>query len=70
MKLYKKLMKAARSGDLRNVEILPSGNLDRVLMLAAEDGHLDIVEYMCSLLGVDPAADDNHAIQAAAGHGK
>jgi ankyrin repeat protein len=52
------------SGKLRR-----NGNVHDALVRAAENGHVDVVDYLLRHAMFDPSADNNHAIQMAAENG-
>jgi hypothetical protein len=54
---------------LESDELLVDGNLNEALELAAEHGHVDVVDFFLRHAMFDPSADRNHAIRLAAENG-
>jgi hypothetical protein len=50
-------------------ELLVDGNLNDAIARAAENGHVDVVDFLLRHAMFDPSADDNCAIRLAAGSG-
>jgi hypothetical protein len=60
---------AAKHGNLPIIQyLLPTLNIDDVLIISAEYGHLETVKYLVSI-GADYTADNNYAIRWASRHG-
>jgi surface antigen len=51
------------------VPVTVNGNLNEALVRAAENGHVDVVDYLLRHAMFDPSADYNHAIRIAAQNG-
>jgi hypothetical protein len=54
---------------LESCELPVNENVDRALVLAAENGHVDVVDYLLPHAMFDPSAEDNFAIRLAAANG-
>ena len=55
--------------ELASGELPVNGNLNDALVRAAENGHVDVVDYLLRHAMFDPSANGNRAIRQAAEHG-